>query len=153
MGMELVAPSQRNPLLGVIDPDANAAGTLVSAYGDGSIHESFWALVSAGDLGTNGTLDAKLIQAQDSSGAGAKDIAGTAITQFTQAGTDRSNKQAFINVESEDLDKANGYRWVALSITGATATSDFAGYLFGANPKYGFGTHIASVIETIGVRG
>lgn len=153
MGMELVVPSQRMSLLGVIDPDANAAATLLTAWADASIYESFLALISAGDLGTNATLDAKLVQAQDSSGTGAKDITGSAITQFTQAGTDRSNKQAFINLESEDLDKANGYRYVALSMTGATATSDFSGHLFGFNPKYGFGTHIASVIESVGVRG
>jgi len=148
MSHPLLRPSDRISLVGVIDPDANAAATLLTVWVDAGLFEYFMAMISAGDIGTNGTIDAKLRQATDSSGTGAKDITGKAITQFTQAGTDKSNKQAFINLESEDLDVANGFRWVALSVTGAVATSDFAAYLFGLNPKYDF-THAASVIEEV----
>ena len=149
MAYSLLKPSERFHLVGVIDPDANAAATLVTTWVDAGLYESFCALIAAGDLGTNGTLDAKLRQATDAAGAGAKDITGKAITQMTEAVTNLSNKQAFINLESEDLDTANGFRYVALSVTGAVATSDFAALLFGFNPKYAPG-HMASVIETIG---
>lgn len=152
MSHPLLPPSSRLALVGVIDPDANAAATLVSAYSDTGLAETFLALISAGDLGTNGTLDAKLVQATSAAGAGSKNITGKSITQFTQAGTDYSNKQAFINLESEDLDTANGFHFVALSMTGAVATSDFAGFLFALNPKYD-NTHIASVVEKVGVMG
>lgn len=148
MSHPLLRPSDRICLVGVIDPDANAAATYLTVWVDAGLYETFMALISAGDIGTNGTIDAKLRQATDSSGTGAKDITGKAITQLTQAGTDKSNKQAFINLESEDLDTANGFRWVALSMTVATATSDAAGYLFALNPKYDF-THMSSVIEEV----
>lgn len=145
----LLKPSEQFNLVGVIDPDANAAATLLTAWVDAALYPAFLAMISAGDLGANGTIDAKLRQATSAAGAGAKDITGKAITQFTQAGTDYSNKQAFINLESEDLDTNNGFHFVALSMTGATATSDYAGYLFGFSPKYGT-AHAASVAETVG---
>lgn len=150
MGRELLRPSDRFHLVGVIDPDANAAGTLLTVWVNAALYESFMAFISAGDLGSSATLDAKLRQATDSSGTGAKDITGKSITQLTQAGTDKSNKQAFINLESEDLDTNNGFTWVALSMTGATATSDYAGYLFGFNSRYQDAAHISSVIEEVG---
>lgn len=145
----LLKPSEQFNLVGVIDPDANAAATLLTAWVDAALYPSFLAMISSGDLGTNGTLDAKLRQATSSAGAGAKDITGKSITQMTEAVTNLSNKQAFINLESEDLDTNNGFHFVALSMTGAVATGDFAGYLFGFSPKYG-SAHAASVIETVG---
>jgi hypothetical protein len=141
-------PSARQDLVGVIDPDANAAATLLTAWVDVGVYGGFLALISAGDLGTNGTLDAKLVQATSSGGAGAKDITGKAITQFTQAGADFSNKQAFIDCLSDALDKNNGFHFIALSMTGAVATSDYAGLLFGFDPKYK-SAHAASVVQTV----
>lgn len=150
MSHALLRPSDRFHLVGVIDPDANTAATLLTDWVNAGLYESFCAMISSGDLGTNGTLDAKLRQATDSSGTSAKDITGKAITQMTEAVTNLSNKQAFINLESEDLDTNNGFNWVALSVTGAVATSDFAAYLFAFNPKYGDAAHISSVIEEVG---
>lgn len=142
----LLAPSDRLSLLAVIDPDANAAGVLDTPWLSVAEVESFLALIAAGDLGTNATLDAKLRQAKDDVGTDAKDITNKAITQLTQAGTNRSNKQAFINLESEDLD--NGFSHVSLRVTGATATSDYAAFVFGFNSKYGV-KHAATVIEVV----
>lgn len=150
MALELLRPSDRFHIVGVIDPDANAAATLLTAWVNAGLYESFCAILLAGDLGTNGTIDMKFRQATDSSGTSAKDITGKAITQFTQAGTDRSNKQAVINLESEDLDTNNGFSWVALSVTGATATSDFAALLLAFDAKYKDAAHAASVIEEVG---
>lgn len=149
MSHPLLRPSDRFHLVGVIDPDANAAATLLTPWVDAGLYETFCAMISSGDLGTNGTLDAKLRQATSAAGAGAKDITGKAMTQMTEAVVNLSNKQAFINLESEDLDSNNGFRYVALSVTGAVATGDFAAYLFGFNPKYGDTGHIASVIEEV----
>lgn len=120
-------------LLGNIDPDANAAGTLTTGWIEAKDFRAFAALVSAGDLGSSATLDAKLEQAQDGSGTGAKDITGKAITQLTQAGTD-SNKQAWINLRPGELDIANGFTHFRLSMTVATATSDADGKVFGFAP-------------------
>lgn len=132
--MQNALPSERVAVLAVIDPDANAAGAITSAYGDLTKFGTAMAVIMAGTLGTSGTLDAKLVQATDSAGTGSKDISGKAITQLTQAGTD-SDKQAVINVRAEDLDIANGFTHVAITMTTATATSDSGAILLGLDPR------------------
>jgi hypothetical protein len=140
--------SEKVQLVGIIDPDANAAGTLLTGWVSMAKYEELMAIIMAGDLGSSATIDAKLRQAQDASGTGAKDITGKAITQLTQAGTDRSNKQAIINVRAEELDRTNGFTHVALSMTTATATSDSGAVLLGMNSRYQPGDQASSVIET-----
>jgi hypothetical protein len=141
--------SEKVRVVAVIDPDANAAGALNSAWISMAGHEELMAVVMAGELGTSATVDAKLQQAQDASGTGAKDIAGKAITQMTQAGTNKSDKQAIINVRAEELDRNNGFTHVRLVMTGATAASDSAAIVLGACARYSPGVQAASVIETI----
>lgn len=123
-------PSEAAAVAATIDPDAYTAGTYVSDYVDVSKFRRLMAVVMAGDLGTNATLDAKLRQATDASGTGVKDISGKAITQLTQAGSD-SDKQAVINLDQSELDIANGFAFVCLSMTVATATSDAGGLIMG----------------------
>ena len=129
-------PSEVCAVLGTIDPDAYAASTVTSDWCNAGLFKKIMAIVMAGDLGTSATLDAKLEQAQDSSGTGAKDVTGKSITQLTQAGTD-SDKQAIIDLDASELDVANGFEYVRLSMTIATATSDCGGVVLGFNPRYG----------------
>lgn len=126
--------SEKVAIGGVIDPDVTTASTVVSDYMDMGKFEQAMAVVLAGTLGSSATLDAKLVQATDSSGTGSKDITGKAITQLTQAGTD-SDKQAIINCRAEELDLDNSFDHVALSMTVATATSDISGILLGLNAR------------------
>ncbi len=141
--------SEKVQVVGSIDPDANAAGTLTTGFVSMAQFEELLAVIQAGDLGTSATLDAKLEQAQDASGTGVKAITGKAITQMTQAGTDKSNKQALINMRAEELDRTNGFTHVRLSMTVGTATSDSSGVLLGMSSRYSPGAQAASVIETI----
>jgi hypothetical protein len=143
-------PSDRFSLLAVIDPDAYTAQTLTTGWIDVSTYGSILAAIFNGDLGPNATVDAKIRQATSAAGAGAKDVTGAAITQFTEAGTD-SNKQAFINLATEDLDTNNGFYFVQLSVTIATATSDFFACLLGFDRNFG-AEHVASVDEAVGGR-
>lgn len=129
-----VKPSDRAAVVGVIDPDLNAAGAVSTGWVDASLFHSFLAVVMAGALGSSATLDAKLEQATDGSGTGAKDIAGKAITQLTDGGSD-SDKQALINLFSDELDINNGFTHVRLTMTVATASSDSAGLLLGLDPR------------------
>lgn len=124
------------PLLGVIDPDAYAAGTVTTSWVAMKDVQSIGALISVGTMASTSTVDAKLQQATDASGTGAKDITGKAITQLTQAGGD-SDKQAIINCSQDELDLANDFTHVRLSITVATAASDAAGFIFGKGLRYG----------------
>lgn len=121
-------------LLGAIDADAYAAGTITTGWVQVDDFAAYAALIAPGDLGASATVDAKLEQASDGSGTGAKDVTGKAITQLTKAGTD-DNKQAWINFRASDLDLAGGFTYVRLSMTIGTAACDAAGYLFGYGAK------------------
>lgn len=120
-----------------IDPDS-AVGTITSAWVDASRFHALLAIVQVGDLGASATVDAKLQQATDSAGAGAKDVPGTAITQIT-AGDDI----ALINVDHGRLDLANNYRYVRLQIVVGTAASEFSGLVLGFGARYGPAAHVS----------
>lgn len=143
-----ILPSNDAVLAGIIDPDAYAASTVTSGWVSLVTYEAIQAIVMAGTLGSSATLDAKLEQASDSGGTGAKDITGKAITQLTQAGTD-SDKQAIINCRSDELDVANGFTHVRLSMTIGTATSDAGGIVLGHYARYQPATDLSSVDEVV----
>ncbi len=135
---------------GVIDPDANGAGALTSNYIDAGKFHSMMAIIMVGTMATNSVVDAKLVQATDSSGTGVKDITGKAITQLTAAGSD-SDKQAIINVLAEEVDVRNGFSFVAIVMTTAAASSDSSAVLLGVNPRHGPASDfdLASVDEIV----
>lgn len=143
-----ILPSNEAVLAGIIDPDAYAASTVTSGWVSLVTYEAIQAIVMAGTLGSSATIDAKLEQASNSGGTGAKDITGKSITQLTQAGTD-SDKQAIINCRSDELDVANGFTHVRLSMTIGTATSDAGGLILGHYARYQPATDLASVDEVV----
>jgi hypothetical protein len=89
-------PSKRADVVGSIDPDAYAAGTYTTGWIDASKFFSLLAVVMAGTLGSSATLDAKIQQATDSSGTGAKDVPASPSRSSRRRAD--SNKQALINV-------------------------------------------------------
>jgi len=117
------------------DPDAYSASTVTTGWIAMKDFGALMAVVMAGTLGSSATLDAKFEQASDGSGTGAKDITGAAITQLTQAGTD-SDKQAVINLRRDDLDMANDFTHVRLSMTVGTAASDAGAVVLAVDPNY-----------------
>lgn len=142
-------PSEICAVAATIDPDAYTASTVTSDWVSMGDFESLMAVVMAGTLGTSATVDAKLEQATDSSGTGAKDISGKAITQLVKASND--DDQAIINCRAEDLDLDNNFDHVRLSITVGTATSDAGGIVLGFNPRRMPTTDddLASVVEIV----
>ncbi|SFB02755.1 hypothetical protein SAMN04515620_11347 [Collimonas sp. OK607] len=128
-GSELLA------VLATIDPASQAAGAATTGWISVANHHGLLAVIQSGALGTNATLDAKLQQAIDSAGTGAKDINGKAITQLTQAASG-SNKQALINLRPEELDTVNGFGFVRLSLTVGVAASLAAAQVLGVNPRF-----------------
>lgn len=143
-------PSDRAAIVGVINPSSQAAGALSTAWVDMAAFMSIMAIVQAGALGASATLDAKLEQATSAAGAGAKDIAGKAIVQLTKAGTD-DNKQAIVNLRSEELDIANGFTHARLTVTNAVAASLTAALVLGFDRRYGAASagDLASVDEIV----
>ena len=121
-------------VLATIDPVSQAAGTVTTGWITVANHHGLLAVIQTGVLGASATLDAKLQQATDSSGTGAKDITGKALTQIVKATGD--NKQALINVKPEELDTVNGFGFIRLSITVGVAASLTSAQLLGINPRF-----------------
>lgn len=126
-GSELLA------ILATIDPSNQAAGAATTGWISAAEHHALLAIVQTGVLGTGATVDAKLQQALDATGTGAKDITGKAIAQIVKASGD--NKQALINVKPEELDTVGGFGFVRLSVTVAVAASQTAAQVLGINPR------------------
>jgi hypothetical protein len=130
-----ILPSDRLAIVAAINPVSQAAGAVSTGWISMQNWRSLMAVVQAGVLGAAATLDAKLEQATSAAGAGAKDIAGKAITQLIQAGAD-SNKQAIVNLRQVELDFANGYSHVRLTLTVGTQASLVSAVLLGLDARY-----------------
>lgn len=122
-------PTDGFAVLDAIGPVSQAAGAVSTAWVSAALFQRFCAKVITGVLGASATLDAKLQQAQDSSGTGVKDITGKAVTQIVKASGD--NKVAMINAADTDLDVTNGFTYIRLTMTVAVATSLVAATLEG----------------------
>jgi len=121
-------------VLATIDPASQAAGAASTGWVPVANYFAFLAVVQTGVLGTSATVDAKLQQALDSSGTGAKDISGKAITQIVKATGD--NKQVLVNVKPEELDTVNSFGFVRVTVTVGVAASITSAQLLGVNPRY-----------------
>ncbi|MCB0048953.1 MAG: hypothetical protein KDE24_05320 [Caldilinea sp.] len=107
------------------------------------------AIVQVG--ATDTTVDAKLQQATDSSGTGAKDITGAAITQIAGTG---DNRFVSIDLATENLDLANGFDYVRLSITaGDGTTGAYAAAVIIQNARHMPPTQPAAYAEKVVVAG
>ncbi len=124
-------------VVGNIDPDAYTVNSYSTGWIDMSQWQDLLAIIQAGDLGSSATLDGKFEQALTDGGS-PKDISpARAITQMTQAGTDKSNKQALLHLRAEELDVDNGYRFARLTLAVGTATSDVGAVVIGSNGRHG----------------
>lgn len=110
--------SEQLTLLATIDPSSASVGSVSTGWISASNHERFVAMVNTGALGSGATIDAKLQQATDSSGSGAKDVASKAITQITA-----NNKQALIDLRADELDASGGFSYFRLTTTVGVAAS------------------------------
>lgn len=148
--MKALLPSDRAAVVGVIDPDALAADTYETGWISMSDFQSVMAIIMAGTLGSSATLNAKFEQGQGAAGANPQDVPGKAITALTQAGTD-SDKQAVLNCFADDLDLADGYDHVRLSMTIGAATSDAGALVLGFDARYepASNNDLASVDEIV----
>lgn len=121
-------------VIGTVDPDAYGTGATTSDIIDMSYWEEIMVVVMVGTLGTNATVDAVVAGSASSNMASSATITGKSITQLTDAGTD-SDKQAIIRVTAEEV-AAQGYRYVQLTMTVGTATSDAGAIILGSSCVY-----------------
>ncbi len=133
-------PSYIGAIVGSIDPISQGAATVTTGWVAAAKFNAFMATIKVGVMGALATVDAKLQQASDASGTGAKDITGKAITQLTAVASptvDANNRQAVINCRQEELDIANGFTFVRLSVTVGVAATLLDGTLYGFYPEEG----------------
>ena len=145
-------PSELFAILAKLDPVSQGAATVNSGWVAVKDWHRLAAILMVGALGASGTVDAKIQQASDGSGTGAKDLTtAKQITQLTQAGTD-SNKQVVINVEPDDLDLDNSFTHIRLSVTVGVAASLISAVVLGFNPRFGSASDqdAATVDEIVG---
>lgn len=122
-------------VLASIDPASIAASTVTSAWVPVTNFLSLLLVVQTGVLGTAATVDAKIQQATDVSGTGAKDLSpGKSITQIVKATGD--NKQALLDFRAQDLDAAHGFNYVRVSLTVGAAASIVGALLYGGSPRF-----------------
>lgn len=123
-----------------IEPVAGAA-TYTTGWLDAGTACQWCAEISAGTVGTS--VDAKIEQASDSSGTGAKDL--DSITQLVAAGTSQ------IQFKPSDLDVANDFTHVRLSITTVGATTVVSGVIQSTGHRYEPQAQGGDVVETVTV--
>ncbi|PZO77072.1 MAG: hypothetical protein DI640_01440 [Sphingomonas taxi] len=131
-------PSARIAIAGVIPAQQAAPGVVTSTWVDMAKFYAVLASLNVGVIGAAGTVDAKIEQATDANGTGAKAITGLALVQIAKAGGD--NRQAGINVRQEDLDKNGGFRFVRVSVTVGGAATFLSASLTGFDARYGAGS-------------
>ena len=142
--------SEGHAILATLDPVSQGAATVTTGWVSMALFHSLAAIIQTGVLGASATLDAKLQQATTSGGAGAKDITGKAITQVVKASGD--SKQVVIEMRDTDLDAANGFSYVRLSVTVGTAASLINAILLGFHPVYNPASayNQAGVVQLVG---
>ena len=143
-------PTDQFTFVATIAPISQGPGTITSGWISAADYVAFRVKVGVGVLGSSATVDAKLQQATDNSGAGAKDIAGSAITQLTKTGTD-DGKVAQINLRSDRLDINAGYKYFRVSLTVAAAASLVNADVDGVGAYTSPGTPAAIVDEVVTV--
>lgn len=127
-------PSERAAIVGVVDPDAYAAGSYTSDYFALKNFHRFMGIVLAGDLVASATLDAKFTVYTDGAGAGALDVPGAAMTQMTKAGSD-DNKQAIVNFNVDAVAGNTRYTHARLTVTLGAAGGDVGAVVLGLDPR------------------
>ena len=127
---------------GLVEPVAGSS-TYTTGWIDAGSCCAWHAVVTSGAV--TGTVDAKIEQASDNSGTGAKDLTSSDITQLTAAGS------ALIQFKPSDLDTANDFNHVRLSITTSNAADVAAGVLSGIHARYAPLAAGSKVDETVTV--
>ncbi|MGT2515117.1 hypothetical protein ACVOMT_13615 [Sphingomonas panni] len=142
-------PSARVAMVGVIPAQQAAVGAISSGWVDMRNAFEVLATLNIGVIGAAGTIDARIEQATDVNGAGAKPVAGLAVAQIVKAGGD--NRQAAITLRQEDMDKNAGYRFARITVTVGGAASFLSAMLVAFDLRYGAGgaNQLSSVAQTV----
>lgn len=120
------ANAKINEIVAILDflaPVSQAAGTVTTPNWVyvANLADQLQYEIDVGVMGASATITAQVNQATSSGGAGSKAITGKAIATLTQTPTNNSGTISTIDFRCQDLDTNNGFAFVQLSITVATA--------------------------------
>ena len=140
-------------VVGVIDPDAYAGGTQLTAAIDMSKFEQLAVVLLLGDRVAGATVDLA-VQASATSGGSYVTITGKSITQITTSSptTASSNRQAIIHVRSGEITDNKQYvkALLTLGTLSPNVSGDVAVIVFGkARHRPAYGSDLTSVIEIV----
>lgn len=135
--------SEQVTVVGVLDPVSQAASTRSTGWVDMQTYRRIAAMALVGVFGASATVDVKLEQATSAAGAGAKDL--RAATQLLAAGG--NNRQVVVEARDDELDTANAFRYVRLTVTVGTAATLTSGVLTGVCALKEPGTQIATIAQ------
>jgi hypothetical protein len=140
--------SENIAIAAVVAPGALTAGAKSSGWVDTRLYNQLMGVISTGTLGASATVDAKWVQADDSSGNNPQDSNITALTQIVKASGD--NKQAVMNFDPSQSNYPTK-PFVKLVVTVGTATSDGAAIVLGIDPRHKPVTDLdpASVVQVV----
>ena len=133
--LSTLRPSQNIAVIATIAPASQAIGPVSSGWISFNAFEAMMGLVQNGALGVAATIDAIFQQALDGIGTGAKPVVATGMVQNVVA-TD-NGKVNIINLLERDLDVANGFQFVQLTVTVGVAASFAGALVLGVNERYG----------------
>lgn len=119
-------------VIGVIDPDASAAGSLLTSAIDMSKYEQIAAVLLLGDRVAGAAVDFAL-QSSATSGGSYAAITGKSITQVVDTSpiANASNKQYIINLRSSEVTSNNRYVKAAVTIGSPSVGTDLAVVVMG----------------------
>lgn len=138
-------PSEVFAVVSTIDPVTVANVEATGDYVDLALWEQVVFIFLTGDMAAE-TVDFKLEQATAAAGTGKKDL--LVATQFAAHASTSDNKQVVLQCRAEDLDIANGFRFVRpRMITGNTVGGPCACVGLGFNARYSVGTDLATVAQ------
>jgi len=125
--------TERMELLYVLHPD-NHLGNYLSPFIDVTNFHKLWVMWTVGDMAVNSTLQMRIYESQDGAGAGEK-VIGKWPATLTAAAAD-GDSAVVVNLRSEEMDAANGYRWIRVLTLIQAAASHASCHIFGTLPRY-----------------
>jgi hypothetical protein len=132
-------------VVATLDPVTMANVAKTTDWVDTGSFESVAFILMLGDM-ANEAIDFKLEQATAADGVTKKDL--VAATQLAASAAANDGGQIILETRAEELDQANGYRFVRASgVTGGATGGPAAIIGLGVNARYGVGTDLSTVAQ------
>jgi hypothetical protein len=149
--------SDRLAILARVSPNALTADSYVTDVIDMSKWKRVAAILATGDVGNNGTIQVTAQANTTNAASGGTTITGKTFTasKFTGSGSGTAGAsygEGIIEITDEDVrDALDGARYLYLTLTVGTATSDAGLIVLGVDPRYAPASEydLASVKEII----